>query len=200
MRVGDIIKQLRKEKKLTQVELAERLGVAPTAVSAWERNENRPLMDKLTRIAEIFDVPVSRFFESEEFGGIQVSEMTRIPIVGRISCGNGVIAFEEIEGYEPVPKEWISGGDHFFLRASGDSMVGARIHDGDLVLIRKQDTVENGEIAAVLIGDEAVLKKVYFQNGTIILQSANEKYPPIISPPAEIRIIGKLKMNVIKFD
>ena len=122
-----------------------------------------------------------------------------VPIVGRISCGNGSLAYEEIEGYESVPKEWISGGDHFFLRAIGNSMIGARIQDGDLVLIRKQEVVENGEIAAVLIGDEAVLKKVYVQNGTIVLQSANPDSPPIVCPPAEARIIGKLMMNVIKF-
>lgn len=198
MRVGNLIKKLRKERKMTQADLAKLLDVAPTAVSAWERNENRPLMDKLTKIAEIFGVPVTVFFE--EFGVSPVPEMVQIPIIGRISCGNGVLAYEEIEGYEPIPREWLGSGEYFFLRARGDSMTGARIEEGDLVLIRKQETVKNGEIAAVLIGDEAVLKKVYFQNGAMILQSANPNYPPIVCPPAEARIIGKLVLNVIKFD
>jgi len=199
MRVGDIIKQLRKERKITQAELAKKLGVAPTAVSAWERNENRPLMDKLSVIADIFNVPITRFFESDEFGGNAVVDMIYLPVVGRISCGNGVLAYEDIEGYEPTPKEWLYGGEYFYLRAQGDSMVGARIHNGDLLLIRKQSDVENGEIAAVLINDneEAVLKRVYKNGDQLVLQSENPKYGPIFAPPENVKIIGKLKKIVI---
>jgi len=199
MRVGDIIKLLRKENKMTQADLAKRLGVAPTAVSAWERNENRPLMDKLSTIADLFNVPVNRFFESEEFGNQQVSKSVLLPIVGKVSCGNGVIAFDDVEGYESTPAEWLTSGEHFYLKAKGDSMTGARIYDGDLLLIRKQPSVENGEIAAVLIGDEAVLKRVYVNGPQLVLQSENPNFPPIFAPPTEVRIIGKLKMNVIKY-
>ncbi|EJW14132.1 helix-turn-helix domain-containing protein [Paenibacillus alvei] len=199
MRVGDIIRQLRKERKMTQGELARKLGVAPTAVSAWERNENRPLMDKLSIIADIFEVPLTRFFESEEFGGNTSSDMIRLPIVGRISCGNGILAFEDVSGYEPTPTEWLNGGEYFYLRAQGDSMSGARIYEGDLLLIRKQPEVENGEIAVVLIGEEAVLKRVYRNGDQLVLQSENPNYPPIFAPPTEAKVIGKLKMNVIKY-
>lgn len=199
MRVGDIIRQLRKERKMTQGELARKLGVAPTAVSAWERNENRPLMDKLSIIADIFEVPLTRFFESEEFGGNTSSDMIRLPIVGRISCGNGILAFEDVSGYEPTPTEWLNGGEYFYLRAQGDSMSGARIYEGDLLLIRKQPEVENGEIAVVLIGEEAFLKRVYKNGDQLVLQSENPNYPPIFAPPTEAKVIGKLKMNVIKY-
>ena len=82
-------------------------------------------------------------------------------------------------------------------------MIGARIQDGDLLLIRKQPNVEDGDIAAVLIEDEAVLKRVYIRDGMIILQSENPNYPPIIFDPKNqrdgIRIIGKLKKVVINF-
>lgn len=122
-----------------------------------------------------------------------------LPIVGHISCGNGALAFEEIEGYEPTPKEWVKGGEYFYLRAKGDSMTGARIHDGDLLLIRKQPQVEYGEIAAVLIEDEARLKRIYQNKGQLVLQSENPKYPPVFSPPTDVHIIGKLKKVIIKF-
>ncbi|MNL76572.1 LexA repressor [compost metagenome] len=80
-------------------------------------------------------------------------------------------------------------------------MTGARIYNGDLLLIRKQPEIENGEIAAVLINDstEAVLKRIYINGDQMVLQSENPNYPPIFSPPSEVKIIGKLKMNVIKF-
>lgn len=123
--------------------------------------------------------------------------LVMLPIVGRICCGNGTLAYEEIEGYEPTPKEWLNGGDYFYLRAKGDSMMGARIYDGDLLLIRRQPDVENGQIAAVLIEDDAMLKKVYKNNGQLVLQSENPAYPPIFVPPAEGKIIGKLQKIVI---
>ncbi len=199
MRVGDIIKQLRKAQKMTQAELAEKLKVKPTAVSAWERNENRPLMDKISTLAELFNVPITHFFEADEFGGQIGADVIMLPVVGRVSCGDGVVAFEDIEGHEPTPKEWVAGGDYFYLRAKGSSMTGARIYENDLLLIRKQPRVENGEIAAVLIGDEAVLKRVYWHGEQLQLHSENSSYPPIFVPPSEATIIGKLKMNVIKY-
>jgi repressor LexA len=209
MKLGDKIKELRKKHRLTQAELAKKLNVAPTAVSAWERNENRPLMDKITILSNMFDVPISYFFEDfennlgtvvREEKNFYYTEFTKLPIVGTISCGNGVVAYEDIQGYEEVPRSWLNGGEYFFLRAKGDSMINARIMDGDLLLIRRQDDVENGEIAAVLIDGEAVLKRVYKTNGTIILQSENPKYQPIIvDGQKNIRIIGKLKKVVLNF-
>lgn len=199
MKVGDVIKSLRKSRKMTQADLANKLNVAPTAVSAWERNENRPLMDKLSILAELFNVPISRFFDVEEFGGQVITNTTMVPIVGRISCGNGALAYEDIEGYEETPTEWLQGGEYIYLKAKGDSMTGARIYDGDLLLIRRQEEIENGEIAAVLIGEDAYLKRVFKNGDQLVLQSENSAYQPIFCPPTEAKIIGKLKMNVIKY-
>ena len=203
MHIGQKIKQLRKAHKLTQEELAKILDVKPTAVSAWELGRNKPLMDKLDMMAHYFGVPISYFFEENEIKGPKNHiYFVKLPIVGTISCGNGVIAYEDIEGYEEVPRSWLNGGEYFFLRAKGDSMINARIMDGDLLMIRRQDDVENGEIAAVLIDGEAVLKRVYKNNGTIILQSENPKYQPIILTEGDmknIRIIGKLKKVVLNF-
>lgn len=203
MHIGQKIKQLRKAHKLTQEELAKILDVKPTAVSAWELGRNKPLMDKLDMMAHYFGVPISYFFEENEIKGPKNHiYFVKLPIVGTISCGNGVIAYEDIEGYEEVPRSWLNGGEYFFLRAKGDSMINARIMDGDLLMIRRQDDVENGEIAAVLIDGEAVLKRVYKTNDTIILQSENPAYKPIIlqkNDMKNIRIIGKLKKVVLNF-
>ena len=203
MHIGQKIKQLRKAHKLTQEELAKILDVKPTAVSAWELGRNKPLMDKLDMMAHYFGVPISYFFEENQIKRSKTYiHFVKLPIVGTISCGNGVIAYEDIEGYEDVPSSWLNGGECFFLRAKGDGMINARIMDGDLLLIRKQDDVENGEIAAVLIDDEIVLKRVYKSDGTIILQSENPSYKPVIVRPEDminVRIIGKLKKVILNF-
>lgn len=203
MHIGEKIKRLRKSKKLTQEELAKILNVKPTAVSAWELGRNKPLMDKLDMMAHYFGVPISYFFEENQIKGSRnCFNFVKLPIVGTISCGNGVIAYEDIEGYEEVPRSWLNGGEYFFLRAKGDSMINARIMNGDLLLIRRQNDVENGEIAAVLIDGEAVLKRVYKTNDTIILQSENPMYKPIIlnkNDMKDVRIIGKLKKVVLNF-
>jgi repressor LexA len=203
LHIGEKIKRLRKSKKLTQEELAKILNVKPTAVSAWELGRNKPLMDKLDMMAHYFGVPISYFFEENQIKGSRnCFNFVKLPIVGTISCGNGVIAYEDIEGYEEVPRSWLNGGEYFFLRAKGDSMINARIMNGDLLLIRRQNDVENGEIAAVLIDGEAVLKRVYKTNDTIILQSENPMYKPIIlnkNDMKDVRIIGKLKKVVLNF-
>lgn len=126
----------------------------------------------------------------------QSDALVKIPIVGQISCGSGGVAYEEIEGYEDTPTSWLNGGKYFYLRAKGDSMTNARIYDGDLVLIRRQPEVEDGEIAAVLIDDIAVLKRVYKREDTLILQSENPNYPPKIVKD-DVKILGKLKKIVI---
>lgn len=198
MLLGEKIKKLRKEKRLTQSELAKILDVAPTAVSAWERNANKPLMDKLSIMADLFEVPVSHFFEREtEY----LTEEIELPVYGEIACGNGTVIFEDTTEYKPVPREWIKGGKYFFTRAVGDSMVGARIHDGDLLLIREQPEISNGEIAAVCVDGEMLLKKVYYQKGQIVLQSENSKYPPKVldSDDKSVRIVGKLVKLLIDF-
>jgi repressor LexA len=194
-------KRLRQEKKMFQKDIAEALEVSNSIVSDWEKGVKMPRGGQIQKIADFFDIPQTELFIERGAQYTTFKEMMQIPIVGKISCGEGVIAYEEIEGYEPTPKEWLNGGEHFYLRAKGDSMVGARIQEGDLLLIRKQPEVENGEVAAVLIGggDEAVLKRVYHNGDQLILQSENPNYPPILCPPDTALIIGKLKMVTIKF-
>lgn len=191
------IKRLRSSKNLTQQELGEILGLGKTTVSEWESAKKLPNAGSIQKVANFFNVPNSVLFEEPGVSHTIYEEMIHLPIVGKISCGDGVFAFEDIEGHEPTPKEWLNGGEYFYLRAKGDSMNGARIHNDDLLLIRMQPEVEEGEIAAVLIEEEAMLKRVYHRGDNVILQSENPAFPPIICAIGDVKIIGKLKKIVI---
>lgn len=191
---GEKLKELRKLEGWTQEEVANKIGVSKQTYSHYENEKRKPSLGTIKELAAVYQVNIDDIFAEEK-----LSDLVNLPIVGRVSCGNGIIAFEDIEGYESTPREWLSGGDYFYVRAKGDSMNGARIYNDDLLLIRKQPEVENGEIAAVLIRDEVVLKRVYINGDQLVLQSENPNFPPIFAPPAEVKIIGKLKMNVIKY-
>ncbi len=203
------IRKFRELKGMTQQELADRVGVKYNTISNYETGTNKPGNNVLFVIAQVLDVGIDSLFpptkgdlslivnDDKDAHPYTSTSLSMLPIVGRISCGNGILAYEDVEGYEPVPDEWLYGGEHFCLRAKGDSMIGARIHEGDLLLIRRQPEVENGEIAAVLIDDEAVLKRVYIHDGKLVLQSENPKYPPMITSPSDTIIIGKLKKIII---
>ena len=122
---------------------------------------------------------------------IQMPVMRKIPLVGSIACGTPILAEENLDGTVEAP-------DHvradFALRCKGDSMINARIFDGDIVYIRQQESVEHGEIAAVLIGDEATLKRVYIYDDCISLEAENPQYKPMVYRGEEmnnIRILGK---------
>lgn len=201
---GKNIKKYRDLRNYSLQVLAEKVGLTKKTIQRYENGEIRIGMDRLKDLSVALGVTVNQLTEGAyTYLGTEPddSDNVNLPVVGKISCGNGRLAFESIEGYEATPRTWINGGEYFYLRAKGDSMNGARIYDGDLLLIRGQEEVEDGEVAAVLIDDEAVLKKVYKQNNTLILQSANPNYPPIILTGNEdnIRIIGKLKKVVISF-
>ena len=147
---------------------------------------------------------------TEEFSAINISkfgfnsdfslEVVALPVVGSISCGEGIIAYEDIQEILCVPKEWANGAEHFFLRAKGDSMIGARIQEGDLLLIRRQDDIEDGEIGAVIVDDEAFLKRVFKRGSSIVLQSENPNYGPLVfdnDQSHHVLIVGKLKKVII---
>ena len=119
-------------------------------------------------------------------------KMKPMPVIGTIACGTPILAEQNIEEYVNVP-EGVNAD--FSLRCKGDSMIEARIFDGDLVFIRAQPDVENGEIAAVMVDDDtATLKRVVKQSGQLILMPANSTYVPTFftgSDMTRVRIIGK---------
>ena len=115
----------------------------------------------------------------------------KIPLLGEIACGKPIFCNRDFESYVEAGSDLRAD---FAVRARGDSMINARIHDGDIVFIREQPIVENGEIAAVCIDDEATLKRVYISGKTVTLVAENPAYEPIVYQLDEtlnIRILGK---------
>lgn len=124
---------------------------------------------------------------------IPMPVMNTVPLLGVIACGDPILAEENLDGAVSVPEHVTAD---FALRCKGDSMINARIHDGDIVYIRQQDSVDNGQIAAVLIGDEATLKRVNYNaaSKTLILSPANDAYAPFVFVGDEldrVRILGR---------
>ncbi len=200
--VGKNIKKYREIRNYSLQTLAEKIGLTKKTIQRYENGEIKVDIDRINDIAEALGVGNEKLLEGAyEFLGLNIDDIPTInlPIVGKISCGSGILAFDEITGYEPTPKSWLNGGEYFYSRAHGDSMINARIFDGDLVLIRKQPDVEDGEIAAVLINGDVYLKRIYKRDNSIILQSENPAFPPQIVNPSntECLIIGKLKKVII---
>ena len=185
--VGDRIRQVRQEQDVTQQELADYIGVSKQAVYKYENNivTNIPT-DKVDAIAKRLKVSPAYLMGWEEKpepkkptippGFEPMPEMNMVPLVGRIACGTPITAEQNVERMVCVPSKWHSA---FTLTCKGDSME-PRIHDGDLVAIRKQPEVENGEIAAVRIGEEATLKHVYLHDNFIELRPENPAFNSII--------------------
>lgn len=199
MEIKDILKNRRTELGLTQLDVANAVGVSEATVSRWESGDIANM--KRSRIASLASVlkmsPSIIMGWNEEHEAhmpsniIPMPAMRKVPLVGSIACGTPILAEENLD-------ETVEAPDHvradFALRCKGDSMINARIFDGDIVYIRQQESVEHGEIAAVLIGDEATLKRVYIYDDCISLEAENPQYKPMVYRGEEmnnIRILGK---------
>ena len=198
--IGELIEKRRKELGLTLEEVGNYVGVGKSTVKKWETgyisNMRRDKISLLSKILQISPTELIGDYSDDiysQFDNISPIRTQRIPLLGEIACGKPIYCDEDRESYVEV------GADiraDFCLRAKGDSMIGARIMDGDIVFIREQPIVENGEIAAVIIDDEATLKRVYYykDSGKLILQAENPKYSPLVYIGEElnsIRILGK---------
>lgn len=126
------------------------------------------------------------------------NRMAKVPVLGNITADKPLYYEQHICGYQYIAEDEARYGEYFYLRVTGDSMIGSRIHPGDLVYVRKQNDVDNGDIALLLSGDEVSLKRVFKAEGKIILQPDNPKYEPTIVVNEEIKIIGKVIH--VKFD
>lgn len=194
------IKALRAEKRLSLADLAEKVGVSRQTVNRYENGiiANIP-HEKIILLAEALGTTPAGLLGweneglTEKYPNLHAITVKRLPILGDIACGEPIYAEEQHESFASAD----SGLDaDFCLRAQGDSMVGARINDGDIVFIRQQSSVDNGEIAAVIINDEATLKRVYFypEEGKLILTPENPRYAPLVYMGNEldsIKILGK---------
>lgn len=190
------LRQLRQERGMTQDDLAERLQTTRSTIANWETGRTEPSIEVLQKLTKFFNVSLDYLVSGEEFKRYPVSdEWVFLPVVGEIHAGKPAFVIAESSERVPVEKERVRGGDYFWIRVEGDSMVGAKIEPGDLVLVRRQDCVDNGDIAVVEINDEgAALKRVFYQNGMVVLVSENPRYPPRAVAASEVRIIGKAKL------
>lgn len=215
--LAERIKELRLERGLSLRELADACETSKSAISMYERGKRRPKYETLEAIADVFNVDMEYLLGKSEVrnkaanllgfdsleaaynaGCLMPSEirpisMKRFPMLGEIACGEPIFANEDHESYIDASADIKAD---FCLTAKGDSMIGARIHDGDVVFIKKQPIVENGEIAAVVIDNEATLKRWYFypDEKKLVLAAENSAFAPFVyvgSELDEITCLGK---------
>lgn len=215
MKLSEIIKQYREGHGLSQRQFGAQCGLSTGYISLIEKEINPqtgkkmvPSLPVINKIATGMGLTIDDLLskcddmdvtlnEKDLFSAplppniIPLPQTRKVPLLGTIACGEPLLAEENLDGYVEMPENVHAD---FCLRCNGDSMVGARIKDGDVVFIRQQPEVENGEIAAVIIDDEATLKRVYLSADKIILQPENPRYEPFVfvgEELSQIRIIGK---------
>lgn len=176
----EMLKNLRKERKLTQDEVAQKIGVSRTSYLKYEKGTHEPDFDTLKKISELFSV------DCNELIGTTKKSVKRIPILGSVQAGIPTDACEYIEGYEEIPNELAETGSYIALRVKGDSM-SPRILPGDIVIVRLQQDIESGETAVVFVdGGEATVKKVLKYPDGIRLVPNNPAYEPLFFTNNEI--------------
>jgi repressor LexA len=175
---------LRKEKGMTQAELASQLGISKSSINMYERGEREPGLEMMEAISDYFNVDMDYLYgrsaakcrDPLSFPNLSpLPETEKLPLLGRIACGEPLLAVENVEDYVAVPSRFHAD---FVLECRGDSMIGAGIRDGDLVYISETPEVLDGEIAAVLIDDEATLKRVYYdrEHNELALFAENPRF------------------------
>lgn len=197
--IGQRIYTTRMRRGMTLDEVAAKVGVAKSTIQRYEKGTiSKIKLPVLESIAAVLRVNPNWLIgnvddpsvDSLPGNIIPMPTMGRVPLLGTIACGEPILAEENLEGEVDLP-------DHihadFALRCKGDSMINARIFDGDIVYICQQDTVEDGQIAAVLIEDEATLKRVHLYADHIVLAPENPTFRPLVYWGEEmngIRILG----------
>jgi repressor LexA len=200
------LKKFRTAKGVSQATVAKELGISRQTYNNYELGKRQADYETLLKLAEYFETTVEELITdrqknapdpitalTDHYDNIFPVKLKRFPMLGEIACGEPIFACEDRENF--VMADMDIRAD-FCLRAKGDSMVGARINDGDIVFIRQMPIVDNGEIAAVIINDEATLKRVYYypEKAKLILSPENPKYEPFVYIGEEldhVRILGQ---------
>lgn len=203
MTIAERIRELRSSRGLSQQELADKIGVSKSSINMYERGERIPPLRSQEALADYFNVDLDYLAGRTDYttqivrrppipaGFEPLPAMAMVPLVGTIACGTPILAEQNVEARIGVPAAWRAD---FALTCKGDSM-SPRYLDGDIVCIRCQPQVENGQIAAVLIGEEATLKRFYQNGDTVTLQAENPAYSPLVyrgEELNEIRIEGRV--------
>lgn len=204
MTTGDLIKARRKEIAMSAERLAEKVGVSPATIYRYEKGDIEKVpVDVLKNIATALNTSPAYLMGWDTSSSIRpaipagfepLPEMTTIPLVGSIACGTPITAEENVEARIGIPAAWNAD---FALTCKGDSMA-PRYQDGDVVCIRCQPEVENGQIAAVRIGEEATLKRFYQEGETVTLVPVNPAYTPLVYRGPELSDI-QIEGRVVGF-
>lgn len=192
----------------SQKELADYLGVNKNRITDWKSGRINSYTKYLPQIADFLGVSVDTLLGKDpptppdytSLPGIFVPKMKKVPLLGKTACGEPIYSPNYDDGFALLPEEFAAD---FALEAKGDSMINAHISDGDIVYFVAQDMVDNGQIAAVAIGEEVTLKKVYYyrESNKLVLQPENPNYEPLIYTGEElnsIRIIGRAVAHLRK--
>lgn len=203
---GANLKKLRENAHLSQEQLADAIGISKSTIGMYEQGKRMPNTNTILKdIALYFGVSIDYLvgflpdkgdLSEDDFArfGLNRVHKRKVPMLGKIACGEPISCEEEYETY--VTADTDTDAD-FCLTAQGDSMINARILDGDIVFVRSQEMVENGEIAAVIVNDSEVTLKRFFyypEFNQIVLQSENPIYRPLVytnEELAHIRVLGK---------
>lgn len=208
MSLSTVLRTRRKELGLTLNDIAQHMGVSEATVQRWESGNIKSLRQgRVAKLADILNVSPAKLMGWEPDDQLPTNAMPysptqRIPILGRISAGSPLYAEEQIEGYTYTDLN--HGAEYFALRVKGDSMNAARINENDLLIVRKQDMVEDGEIAVVMAGADEATVKCWHRHGNIVMlepKSTNPEHQMQIYDIREtpIRIIGKVVQNQIAY-
>lgn len=178
---------------VSAADMCKVLGVPQSTFSYWLNAKTYPRIDKIEKMANYFGIKKSDLVEEHvPISNVMPMPLThRVPLVGTIACGDPILAQENYDGEVTAPEDVHAD---FALKCKGDSMINARIFDGDIVYIRQQETVDDGEIAAVLINDEATLKRVHLYEDHVVLEPENPQYRPLVYWGIDmnaVRILGK---------
>lgn len=194
---GQRLRDAREAKGLSQQDLADKIGTSKSMISAYENGQSDPRQSMIPLLAKTLNISIGWLITGStsnldyaRYGLLPVTKH-KIPLLGEVACGKPILADEELETY--IDPQDIDAD--FALRAKGDSMTGDNIHDGDVVYIRKQSQVGQGEIAVVLIEEEATLKHVYRTISEVQLVASNPSFAPIVvreGDGKEISILGKV--------
>ena len=204
-----ILKEKRQQLGLTMLQVAQYVGVSEGTISRWEGGQIANMRrDKIARLSEILKLSPSVIAGIDQSGstlsGIPTSSGVRIPVFASVPAGIPLEAIEDIVDFEVIPTAMAKNGEYFSLRVTGDSME-PRIKEGDIVIARRQEAVDNGDLAVVMVNSsDATLKRFYRTATGVKLVSSNPKYDPFFFTPAEVdalpvRVIGKVVELRAKF-
>lgn len=185
---------------ITRNALCEHLGVSYMTVSDWLNAKKYPRIDKIEKMAQLFHVPKSSLVEGPQ----KKPEAFKVPVLGSVPAGIPISAVQEILDWEEISEDMARRGEYFALRIRGTSME-PRFREGDVIIVRQQETVENGEIAVVMVnGEDATVKRFFRSDAGITLTGTNPAFSPLTYTPDQVetlpvRIIGKVVELRAKF-